>query len=251
MFENSAPLLVRFLICFVIGSIPFAVVSMMGSGVDIRKVGSRNPGFNNVLRVSSRRAVAALVGDMGKGALAVWLVLYVWPAHLPQGAWAQGAWAGAAWAAGHPVFPAEIALAWSYGLAAVLGHCFSPFLKLNGGKGIATSGGVMLVLYPVWAVIALAYFTAARVAGGKLKWREAGTIASLTTWALFVLLMLFFVGRLDAACAAVMLSFLTWRHKKNLQNLLLGPLSVVRGQLPTDAEAQPCGNEPLAGQTDN
>ena len=251
MFETSAPLLVRFLICFVIGSIPFAVVSMMGSGVDIRKVGSRNPGFNNVLRVSSRRAVAALVGDMGKGALAVWLVLYVWPAHLPQGAWAQGAWAGAAWAAGHPVFPAEIALAWSYGLAAVLGHCFSPFLKLNGGKGIATSGGVMLVLYPVWAVIALAYFTAARVAGGKLKWREAGTIASLTTWALFVLLMLFCVGRLDAACAAVMLSFLTWRHKKNLQNLLLGPLSVVRGQLPTDAEAQPCGNEPLAGQTDN
>jgi len=251
MFETSAQLLVRFLICFVIGSIPFAVVSMMGSGVDIRKVGSGNPGFNNVLRVSSRRAVAALVGDMGKGALAVWLVLYVWPAHLPQGAWAQGAWAGAAWAAGHPVFPAEIALAWSYGLAAVLGHCFSPFLKLNGGKGIATSGGVMLVLYPVWAVIALAYFKAARVAGGKLKWREAGTIASLTTWALFVLLMLFFVGRLDAACAAVMLSFLTWRHKKNLQNLLLGPLSVVRGQLPTDAEAQPCGNEPLAGQTDN
>jgi len=248
MFEN---VVIRLLVCFLIGSIPFAVVSMTGSGVDIRKVGSGNPGFNNVLRVSSRRAVAALVGDMGKGALAVWLVLYVWPAHLPQGAWAQGAWAGAAWAAGHPVFPAEIALAWSYGLAAVLGHCFSPFLKLNGGKGIATSGGVMLVLYPVWAVIALAYFTAARVAGGKLKWREAGTIASLTTWALFVLLMLFFVGRLDAACAAVMLSFLTWRHKKNLQNLLLGPLSVVRGQLPTDAEAQPCGNEPLAGQTDN
>src|SRR2546422_9976755 len=81
MFEN---VLVRFLICFVIGSIPFAVVSMMGSGVDIRKVGSGNPGFNNVLRVSSRRAVAALVGDMGKGVLAVWLVLYAWPAHLPQ-----------------------------------------------------------------------------------------------------------------------------------------------------------------------
>jgi len=254
MFES---VLVRLLVCFLIGSIPFAVVSMTGSGVDIRRVGSGNPGFNNVLRVSSRRAVVALVGDMGKGALAVWLVLYVWPAHLPQAAWAHGAWAGVAWAAGHPVFPAHrvvpagIALGWSYGLAAVLGHCFSPFLRFKGGKGIATSGGVMLVLYPVWAVIALAYFTAARIAGGKLKWREAGTIASLTTWALFVLLMLFFVGRLDAACAAVMLSFLTWRHKKNLQNLLLGPLSVVRGQLPTDAEAQPCGNEPLAGQTDN
>src|SRR6266567_7393255 len=110
MFEN---VVVRCLVCFLIGSIPFAVVSMTGSGVDIRKVGSGNPGFNNVLRVSSRRAVVALVGDMGKGALAVWLVLYAWPAHLPQGAWAQGAWAGVAWAASHPVFPAEIALAWS------------------------------------------------------------------------------------------------------------------------------------------
>src|SRR5947209_14960318 len=109
MFEN---VVIRLLVCFLMGSIPFAVVSMTGSGVDIRKVGSGNPGFNNVLRVSSRRAVVALAGDMGKGALAVWLVLYAWPAHLSQGAWAQGAWArgtwaGVAWAAGHPVFPAH------------------------------------------------------------------------------------------------------------------------------------------------
>src|SRR5436309_12665374 len=115
MFEN---VVIRLLVCFLIGSIPFAVVSMTGSGVDIRQVGSGNPGFNNVLRVSSRRAVAALVGDMGKGVLAVWFVLYAWPAHLP----------GVAWAAGHLVFPAAfpagIALGWFYGLAAVLGHCF-------------------------------------------------------------------------------------------------------------------------------
>src|SRR5438094_290588 len=249
MFEN---VVIRLLVCFLIGSIPFAVVSMTGSGVDIRKVGSGNPGFNNVLRVSSRRAVVALVGDMGKGALALWLVLYAWPAHLPQAAWAHGAWAGVAWAAGHPVFaahpvfPARIALGWSYGLAAVLGHCFSPFLRFNGGKGIATSGGVILVLYPVWAVIALAYLTAARSAGGKLKWREAGTIASLTTWVLFVLLMLFFVGRLDAACAAVMLSFLTWRHTKNLRNLFGSPPSIVLSPSPGSSEAQPANGEPLA-----
>src|SRR5206468_10856865 len=104
MFES---VLVRLLVCFLIGSIPFAVVSMTGSGVDIRKVGSGNPGFNNVLRVSSRRAVVALVGDMGKGGLAVWLVLYAWPAHLPQ----------VAWAAGHTVSPAGTALGWFYGLA--------------------------------------------------------------------------------------------------------------------------------------
>src|SRR2546426_8937774 len=218
MFENSAPLLVRFLICFVIGSIPFAVVSMMGSGVDIRKVGSGNPGFNNVLRVSSRRAVAALVGDMGKGVLAVWLVLYAWPAHLPQGAWGQGAWAGVAGAPGHPVFPAGIALAWSYGLAAVLGHCFSPFLKFNGGKGIATSGGVMLVVYPVWAVIALAYFTAARVAGGKLKWRGGGASAPPPTRGPFLFFVLFFFGRPHPARPRGVLFFLSVAAQKKTEH---------------------------------
>jgi glycerol-3-phosphate acyltransferase PlsY len=191
-----ATVLVRLSVCFLAGSIPFSVLAMLGSGIDIRRIGSGNPGFNNVLRVSKPRAMLALMGDMGKGFLAVWMVLHVWP---------QGN---------------GIALGWLYGFAAVLGHCYSPFLKFNGGKGIATSGGVMLVLYPIWAVIALAYFTLIRMAAGKLKWREAGTIASLTTWILFVLLMLAFVGRQDATYAAIMTLFLAWRHKKNFQKLL-------------------------------
>ena len=199
-------LLIRLIACFVLGSIPFAVVSMIGTGIDIRRVGSGNPGFNNVLRVSKGRAVIALLGDMGKGFLAVWLVMRVWPIH--------GSLPGAlGW------LESGVALGWLYGLAAVMGHCFSPFLGFNGGKGIATSGGVMLVLYPMWAAIALAYFTLARIVGGRLKWREAGTIASLTTWVIFTLVMLVFVGLPDAICAALMTLFLTWRHKKNLRTL--------------------------------
>jgi glycerol-3-phosphate acyltransferase PlsY len=191
-----AAVLVRLLICFLVGSIPFAVLAMWGSEIDIRRVGSGNPGFNNVLRVSKPRAVVVLAGDMGKGFLAVWIVLHVWP---------QGD---------------GIVLSWLYGFAAVLGHCYSPFLRFNGGKGVATSGGVMLVLYPVWAVIALAYFALARIAAGRLKWREAGTLASLTTWLLFVLLMLVFVAKQDATYAAVMTLFLAWRHRKNFLNLV-------------------------------
>src|SRR5215472_11480249 len=195
MTDSLGPVVVRCLACFVAGSIPFAVLSMLGSGIDIRKIGSGNPGFNNVLRVSKGRAVLALVGDMGKGYLAVWLVERVCPAPL----------------AGH-----HVGLSWLYGFAAVLGHCYSPWLRFEGGKGIATSGGVMLVLYPAWAAIALAFFTLTRVVGGKARWREAGTIASLTTWGLFTLLTLVFVGRLDAFYAALMTLFLVWRHKSNL-----------------------------------
>ncbi|MCL5670389.1 MAG: glycerol-3-phosphate acyltransferase [Acidobacteria bacterium] len=52
MAEDTVGIIIRFIVCFLLGSIPFAVLAMMGSGIDIRKVGSGNPGFNNVLRVS-------------------------------------------------------------------------------------------------------------------------------------------------------------------------------------------------------
>jgi len=194
------PIFIRLLVCFVLGSIPFAVISMAGSGIDIRKVGSGNPGFNNVLRVSKGRAVIALMGDLGKGYLAVWLVLKAWQVPDP--------------------WPSPIGWGWVCGFAAVIGHCFSPWLRFNGGKGIATSAGVMLVLYPMWSAVALVYFVLSRVWLGKLRAREAGATASLTTWILFTILALIFVGRSDAAYAALMTAFLAWRHHKNLRKFL-------------------------------
>ncbi len=193
MAANTVGIIVRFVICFLLGSIPFAVLAMMGSGIDIRKVGSGNPGFNNVLRVNKGRAILTLIGDMGKGYFAVWLV-----SHGAHGA----------------------ALGWLFGFGAILGHCYSPFLKFNGGKGIATSAGVMLRLYPLWAAVAMAYFVVMRVAGSKKKWPEAGAMASMSTWVVFAILMLAFVSPQDALYAALLTLFLGWRHKKNFKNLL-------------------------------
>lgn len=185
---------IRFIICFAIGSIPFAVIAMAGSGIDIRTVGSGNPGFNNVLRVNKRRAIVALAGDMGKGVVALLLTRHG----------AHNIW--------------EL---WALGFAAILGHCYSPFLKFKGGKGIATSAGVMLVLYWMFAVIALAFFVVVRLGcGKKLKLKQAGAIASLSSWVLFVLLMLAFRTPMDAICAAVVAVFLFWRHRSNLAHIL-------------------------------
>ncbi len=186
-------IIIRFVICFLLGSIPFAVLAMKGTGIDIRGVGSGNPGFNNVLRVSKWRAVLTLIGDLGKGYVAVWLVSRGVP--------------GAS-------------LGWLFGFGAILGHCYSPFLKFNGGKGIATSAGVMLRLYPLWAGIALAFFVVARVTGSRLKWPEAGAMASMSTWVVFAILMLAFVSPQDALYAALLTLFLGWRHKRNFRNLL-------------------------------
>src|SRR6266852_1081275 len=106
----------KILASFLIGSIPFAKVAMLGTGIDITRAGSRNPGFNNVLRVTKNwwRAGVALVGDISKGYVALLLL-------------------------GH----GEISTMtlWLIGIAAVVGHCWSPFLRFNGGKGVATTVG--------------------------------------------------------------------------------------------------------------
>src|SRR5260370_14055053 len=117
---------------FFLGAIPFAKVAMFGTGIDITKAGSGNPGFNNVLRVTNhnwRRASIALIGDISKGYVALLL--------LSRGE------------------VSAMAL-WFIGIAAVVGHCWSPFLKFNGGKGVATTHGVQLFLESWISLVCLA-----------------------------------------------------------------------------------------------
>ncbi len=67
-------------------------------------------------------------------------------------------------------------VAWILGFAVMLGHCYSPFLRFDGGKGIATSAGVMLVLYPIFAVACVVGYVLLRKIGKKRKWREEGRV---------------------------------------------------------------------------
>jgi glycerol-3-phosphate acyltransferase PlsY len=193
--DLTLSLLARLFIAFLSGSIPFAVLAMAGTGIDIRKYGSGNPGFNNVLRYSKPRALICLAGDLGKGIVAV-LVLRR---------------------------PGEgMEVAWLIGLAVMLGHCYSPFLKFNGGKGVATSAGVMLVLYPALALVAVLIYAGGRALGRKMKWVEEGARASLAASVLFALLLLATKGVQQFAYAMVLLAIITWRHKDNLQRIATG-----------------------------
>src|SRR6266446_2873613 len=148
-------LVLKFVAAFFIGAMPFAKVAMLGTGIDITKVGSKNPGFRNVSRVaSSWRAAICLIGDLGKGLFAVWLLSHGETAALAP---------------------------WGLGIAAVMGHCWSPFLSFNGGKGVATTFGVLLFLQPLITLICLPLYPLLRFIGGKLKFRQEGAIASLST----------------------------------------------------------------------
>jgi glycerol-3-phosphate acyltransferase PlsY len=187
--EFNPVLFLQIVLSFALGSIPFAVISMWGTGVDILQFGSGNPGFNNVLRYSKWRSVICLIGDAGKGVLPMVL------------------------------FATSEVTGWLFGMAAVFGHCFSPFLKFNGGKGIATSAGVMLYLYPRILLPCVALYILLRFIGARLQWRERGTIASLSASALFVLLLLLWQSPRMAALGVALLLFVAWRHKKNFQAL--------------------------------
>jgi len=141
---------------YLLGAVPFGlIVGSLVAGVDVRSEGSGNIGATNVFRVAGKPAgVAVMVLDVMKGLA---------PAHVAGVVGLGSQWQVAA------------------GLAAILGHMFSPFLRMKGGKGIATSLGVLLgVLPPVgitafllWCVVVLAtgYVSLASVlAAVSLPW---------------------------------------------------------------------------------
>ncbi len=111
------------LLAYFLGSLPFAVWVARLRGRNVLREGSGNPGALNVRRVAGWSAgLAVLLLDIGKGLAAVALP---WWRHAP-------------WT-----------LVMAAGVAVVAGHCFSPFLKFRGGRGIATSGGVLLLISPM------------------------------------------------------------------------------------------------------
>jgi len=183
----------KLLAAFLIGAIPFAKIAMLGTGIDITKVGSKNPGFRNVSRVASRsRAAICLIGDVGKGLFAVWL--------LGRG-------------------ETSAVTLWGIGIIAVMGHCWSPFLGFNGGKGVATTFGVLLFLQPLITLICLPLYPILRMIGGKLKLKQEGAIASLSTATAISALVLALRGLEPGILAGIMLLIVLIRHTPNLREL--------------------------------
>jgi glycerol-3-phosphate acyltransferase PlsY len=129
--ENAIRDFLLLLGAYLIGAIPFAyIAARVAAGADIRSLGDGNVGAKNTFHsVGPVAGVAVGVADIAKGMLAV---------------------TAARWAAGSE----ETAMV--AGMAAVMGHDFSPFLKFQGGQGMATMIGAFLLLFPVPTVSAVA-----------------------------------------------------------------------------------------------
>ena len=115
---------------YLLGSVPAAyLIARWTRGIDIREYGSGNVGASNVLAVVSKRwAIPVTVFDLGKGMVMVWLAQLI----------------------GHSITP-QIAV----GLAAVIGHNWSVFLRFSGGRGMLTSLGVIFIFSPLLGLIVL------------------------------------------------------------------------------------------------
>jgi len=129
------------LLGFLCGALAWGLwIGRAARGIDVREHGSRNLGATNVYRVlGPGLGVTTLVLDILKGAAPVWIVR-AWPL-------AAGFPGGREWAAV------------AAGLAAVLGHVFTPFAGFRGGKGVATTVGVLLALAPpAFLVFVIVFF---------------------------------------------------------------------------------------------
>ncbi len=129
--------LTAILVAYLIGAVPFGLLVARAFGVgDIRSVGSGNIGATNVLRtLGMKAAIWVYFLDIGKGAAAVLLAR-----ELDQ-TWLRP-----------DLFLVLV------GLAAILGHVFPVYLKFKGGKGVATSAGVLAVLMPIETLLAVVVF---------------------------------------------------------------------------------------------
>ncbi len=197
------------LLAYLLGSVPFAVISSWIFKLpDPRTYGSGNPGATNVLRTGKKAAaVVTLLGDAGKGWLAVALAQHF----APQ------------WGMGNEA----VAIA---ALAVFLGHVFPVFLRFHGGKGVATAVGILLGLNPWVGLLAIATWLLV-----ALVWR----ISSLSALVAAALTPVYAFGLMafDALLLAVlsMSLMLIWRHQSNIANLLAGKEGRIGEKKPPDA----------------
>ena len=175
---------------YLLGSVPFGLVIARALGLgDLRKIGSGNIGATNVLRTGNKgAALATLLLDSGKGAIAVLLARY---------------------------FGGETAAVIAGG-AAFLGHCFPVWLGFRGGKGVATFLGTLIALY--WplglAACAIWALTAALTRISSLSALMAAGLSAPVAWAM---------GRGDLVAVCLFMAALIFlRHRANIQRLLAG-----------------------------
>lgn len=178
---------------YLLGSLSFATILVrLATGSDIRKEGSGNAGATNVLRSHGKGlGLAVALLDIGKGALAVWLVRLVT---------GDSRYAAAA------------------GVAAVLGHVFPLFYGFRGGKGVATAVGAFLALAPYATLVCVVVFLVIVAATRYVSLGSVVSVALLPP----VAGLLFHAREPVVVAGSAVAVLVTFKHIGNLKRLAAG-----------------------------
>jgi glycerol-3-phosphate acyltransferase PlsY len=187
---------------YLIGSIPSGYLVGLIKGVDLRKAGSGNIGATNALRVLGKKwGYLVFAADIFKGWLSVMLAYLLASRFAPD-----------------QVVIAGILAAFF----AVIGHNFPVWLGFKGGKGIATSAGIMIALFPLWVFLFALIVWVALFYG--MRYVSVASIAAAISLPVSTA-VLAVAGKCDwllVPVAILMCVLAVWRHKSNIERLLAG-----------------------------
>jgi glycerol-3-phosphate acyltransferase PlsY len=207
-------LIVLIPLAYVLGSIPFGLIIGKRHGVDVRTIGSKNIGATNVARALGHKKYFFQVFflDLLKSFVPMVIASLI-VRQMPEASRDR-----------------TIYLLWLLvGFAAVLGHMFSIFLRFKGGKGVATSAGLMLGLIPYYSLPGLLAVIVFAVVFFPTRYISLGSIAAACAFPMLYLLL----GRVNgwdvtgaqlplAVFAFVIALLIIWKHRTNISRLLAG-----------------------------
>lgn len=192
-----------YILAYLVGGIPFGyILAKKFAGVDLKNAGSGNIGATNVLRVvketnpalAKKLGIATLVLDAFKGALIVLIAM---------------------------TLGLDTNVLWTIAVLSVIGHCFSPYLNFEGGKGVATAVGVLIVLLPLPTLTAIVvWFISAKVL-------KVSSLSSLI--ALIALIIASYVITPDIAHAPLWIIawIIFYKHIPNIKRIITKEESAV------------------------
>lgn len=181
------------IICYLLGSVPFGyIIGKLFKKIDIREYGSGNIGTTNAFRILGPvLASLVLIGDIGKGVFSIYLVRFL---NIDS------------------LFILIIA-----GLAVICGHDWSLFLRFKGGKGVATTFGVIFSFNLVISILAVIVWVIIII---FIKYASLASISSLTAVVIFMILL---KQPYEYVIFSIMILILTvFKHKENIKRLRLG-----------------------------
>jgi acyl phosphate:glycerol-3-phosphate acyltransferase len=194
-------------LAYLIGSVSFSYLVARANGVDLRKVGSGNVGGANVWRnCGFGPFLLAATGDILKGMLPTLAALNI---------------SDVGRLLGMPLERLPSGAVILVGVAAIIGHTFSLFLNFKGGKAVATSGGVLLAIFPLLIPIGLVAWVVAFLI---TRMSSVGSLAAAAV-EMIAGTVLYLQGYLPLAYAVfiwAMVVFIVYLHRANIQRLIAG-----------------------------